>query len=340
MDIKETLRRLTECAGVSGEEQPAADIVLPLLREYAPDAEADAFGNVTGVIKTEGAERTLLLDAHLDCIGMIVTHIEDDGFLRVGACGGLDMRTLLAQSVTVYGKTPLRGVVCTLPPHVSADSEKVPEIGDIAVDIGLSGEQARQQVSLGDRVAVSSEFRQLCGERVSAPAIDNRAGVCAVLAALDMLNGRKLKYDLAVCFSAQEETGERGARTAAYRLAPDEAIVVDVSFGRTPDSSPHETAELGSGVMIGVSAALDRGMTQQLKSMAERLDIPYTMEVMPSSTGTNADAVTVTRGGVCACTLSVPIRYMHTSVETADLRDIEAAARLICEYAAGGDGNV
>ena len=139
-----------------------------------------------------------------------------------------------------------------------------------------------------------------------------------------------------MCFSAQEETGERGVKGAAFRLQPDEAIAVDVSFGRTPDSVPHETAVLGSGAMIGYSAALDRGMSDSLKSAAEKNGIPYTIEVMPSSTGTNADSISISRAGVKCCTVSIPIRYMHTPIETVRLSDIESAARLICEYAAGG----
>ena len=277
-----------------------------------------------------------MLDAHIDQIGFIVSYIDPDGFLKVGACGGPDMRIMLAQSVTVHGVQDIRGVVSTLPPHVSSDHTKVPEAGDIAIDIGMTREEAEKSVPLGSRVTVDSDFRDLSDGVISAPSVDDRSGVCAVLCALDMLRGRKLRYNLAVCFSAQEETGERGVKGAAFRLQPDEAIAVDVSFGRTPDSVPHETAVLGSGAMIGYSAALDRGMSDALKSAAEKNGIPYTIEVMPSSTGTNADSISTSRAGVKCCTVSIPIRYMHTPIETVRLSDIESAARLICEYAAGG----
>lgn len=338
LDIKNTLERLTASVGVSGAENPASETALELLREYAPAAECDPFGNVTAVIKSDDPSApTLMLDAHIDQIGFIVSYIGEDGFLRVGACGGPDLRIMLAQSVTVHGVRDLRGVVSTLPPHVSSDHTKVPEIGDISIDIGMSREEAEKLVPLGSRVTVDSGFRELSGGVISAPSVDDRSGVCAILRALDMLRGRKLKYNLAVCFSAQEETGERGVKGAAFRLKPDEALAVDVSFGRTPDSTPHETAALGSGVMIGYSAALDRSMSDRLKSLAAENDIPYTIEVMPSSTGTNADSIAVSRSGVKCCTLSIPIRYMHTPIETVKLCDIESAARLICEYAAGGD---
>lgn len=340
MDIKNTLARLTAAIGVSGCENGAAELALSLLKEYAPDAEIDRSGNVTGVIASgRPGAKTLMLDAHIDQIGMIVTAVDKDGFIKVGFCGGADMRIMLTQSVTVHGFEPVRGVVSTLPPHVSSDHSKVPEIGDISIDVGMTKEQAERIIRPGDRVTVNSDFRELCGDVISAPSVDDRSGVCAILAALDMLKTRESAYDLAICFSAQEETGERGVKGASYRLAPDEAIAVDVSFGRTPDSVPHETAELGSGVMIEASAVLDRGMTERLKHTAKCCDIPYTTEVMPSSTGTNADSIAVSRGGVKCCTLSIPIRYMHTPIETVSISDIEATARLICEYAAGGDNN-
>lgn len=338
LDIKETLERLTGSVGVSGAENGACGTALELLREYAPDAECDPFGNVTALIKSgEQSARTLMLDAHIDQIGFIVSCIDGDGFLKVGACGGPDMRIMLAQSVTVHGVRDIRGVVSTLPPHVSSDHSKAPEVGDISIDIGMSREESERLVPLGSRVTVDSAFRELSEGVISAPSVDDRSGVCAILYALELLRGRKLKYDLAVCFSAQEETGERGVKGAAFRLEPDEALAVDVSFGRTPDSAPHETAALGSGVMIGYSAALDRGMSDRLKSVAAEREIPYTIEVMPSSTGTNADSIAISRAGVKCCTLSIPIRYMHTPIETVKLCDIESTAKLICEYAAGGD---
>ncbi|MCM1164868.1 MAG: M20/M25/M40 family metallo-hydrolase [Lachnospiraceae bacterium] len=338
MDIKAVLKTLTDETGVSGDEFPAAAKAAELLSRYARDVSVDDFGNVTGYVKSGLPNaKTLLLDAHIDRVGLIVTYIDDKGFLSVGACGSPDIKTYLAQSVTVHGKRDVSGVVSTLPPHVSKDN-KAPDIDNISIDVGMTKTQAEEVISLGDRVTVNSRFGELCGDVVSASAVDDRAGVCAILQALDMLSGKSLKYDLAICFSAQEETGERGAKQAAFRIQPDEAIAVDVSFGRTPDSDPKETAELGSGVMIGFSACLDKGMSNALRELAKRENIPFTCEVMPSSTGTNADAVGVVGKGSKCCTLSFPIRYMHTSVETVNLNDISAAARLIAAYA-GGEAN-
>lgn len=335
MDIKAALRALTEEIGVSGDEFSASEKAAELLSRYAQNVSVDDFGNVTGFVKCgKPNAKTLLLDAHIDRVGLIVTYIDDKGFLSVGACGSPDIKTYLAQSVTVHGKRAVSGVVSTLPPHVSKNN-KAPEIGDISVDVGMTKAQAEEIISLGDRVTVNSRFRELCGDLVSAPAIDDRSGVCAILEALDMLQGKPLKYDLAICFSAQEETGERGAKQAAFRIRPDEALIVDVSFGRTPDSDPKETAKLGSGVMIGFSACLDKEMSNTLRELAKSENIPFTEEIMPTSTGTNADAISIVGKGARCCTLSFPIRYMHTPVETVDLNDISATARLIAAYAGG-----
>ncbi len=332
MDIKSVLKDLTDCAGVSGDEFSASEKAAEYLREYAEKVSVDKFGSVTGFIPSGKPQaKTLLLDAHIDQVGLIVTYIDENGFIGAGTCGSPDLKTLLAQSVTIHGKKDVLGVISTLPPHVKKETS-VPETGDIYIDVGMSKNKAKEYISLGDRITVNSKFRELSDKIVSAPAIDDRSGVCAVLSALEKLKGKKLKYNIAVCFSCREETGESGAKMNGYKLSPDEAIVVDVSFGNTPDSSPKDTAKLGSGVMIGFSASLDKEMSNKLCSLSQSFNIPYTREIMPSTTGTNADALGICKSGIRCCTLSIPIRYMHTPVETIDLSDIENTASLICKY--------
>lgn len=335
LDIGQTLRILTEKVGVSGDERLAAEKAAELLREYAEDVKIDEFGNVTGRVRARNQSvGTIMLDAHIDQVGLIVTYIDENGFVNVGSCGGIDEKILLAQSVTIHGKESVLGVISTLPPHVSKD-KKVPEISDISIDVGLTKEEAEKVISLGDRVTVNSKFRFLSGDIANAPAVDDRAGVCAILAALEMTGG-KSAYDIDVCFSTQEETGERGVKQAAFGINPDRVIAVDVSFGNTPDSDPKQTAKLGSGVMIGFSASLDKRMSNKLRKIAVAENIPFTCEVMPSSTGTNADAAGVVGRGAKCSTLSIPIRYMHTPVECVKISDIEACAKLISEYLTGG----
>lgn len=338
--IKQQLKALCEADGVSGNEWEAAALAAEFLREYAPDARVDHFGNAVGRIASADPEaETLLLDAHIDEIGMIVTSIDDKGFLKVSKCGGIDRRLLPAQMVTVHGKEKLTGIIGSKPPHLEKADErsKVPELDDIYIDIGLNKEQAEEKVSLGDRVTFRGPFTELLGGRVTAKAIDDRAGVAAILHALELLKGEDLGLNLAVQFTSREEIGGQGATIAAYNAGNegrvDCSIAVDVSFAYTPDAEKHRCGKLGGGAMIGYAAALDKSMSDRLVSVAKEKEIPYSVEAMGGrSTGTNSDEIYIVREGARAGLISIPLRYMHTPVETVQLSDIEAVGRLIAEF--------
>ena len=338
MDIKETLKALCRADGVSGGELNASKAALELLKRYAPDAEIDPFGNVTAFIgdKANG-RRTLLLDAHIDEIGLIVTYIDDDGFIKVSNCGGTDRRLLLAQTVTIWGKEPIKGVISTLPPHVASDSDKAAKLEDIAIDTGFTKEQLEKIVSLGDKITFDAEFADLWGEKVTCKAIDDRSGVAAILYALELMKDKELKFNLAVQFAVQEEVGGRGAKIASYNAEPDLALAVDVSFARTPGVEAWKAGKMGGGAMIGISASLDRQLSQRLIDLASKRDIPFQREVMGGDTGTDADDIALTRGGVRTMLLSIPEKYMHTPVEVVDLQDIKAVSALIAAFAEEGE---
>lgn len=333
MDIPKILEQLCGLGGVSGGEAEAHGTVLKLLRKYIPDASADKFGNVTGFSGDDEKKPLVLLEAHIDRIGMIVTKIDDDGFLKVSGMG-VDRRTLLAQSVTVYcGNKKIRGVISTLPPHLATDSSKTPKLEDIAIDVGMTKEQAEKVVSLGDLVLIDGFFSKLCGTNICSPATDDRAGVCAVLYALDLLKKEKeLPCRIAVLFAAQEEVGGRGSKIAAFNIDPDYALVTDVSFAQSNGVDPSQAGELGKGAMIGIAASLSREVSQRLIKIAKDKKIPYQIEAMNGSTGTDADSVTVSRGGVAAGLISIPQRYMHTPCEVVDTEDIKATGKLMAEF--------
>lgn len=337
MDITKTLEKLCGAGGVSGDEKRVHDTVLKLLKPYASDAKADPMGNITAVIGEDKKKPLILLDAHIDRIGMIVTHIDEDGFLKVSGIG-IDRRTLLAQSVTVCGREKsFKGIISTLPPHVDSDRKKSPKLEDIAIDVGMTKEEAEKNISIGDLVLIDGRFSRLSGTRVCSPATDDRAGVCAVLYALDLLKKEQsLPFRIAVQFAAQEEVGCRGAAASTYNLDPDYAIAVDVSFAVSNGVSSSEAGELGKGTMIGVSGNLSRDMFERLVAVAKKKKIPYQIEAMGSSTGTDADNIAVSRGGVAAGLLSIPQRYMHTPCEVLDTEDIKATGKLIAEFIKGG----
>ncbi len=329
VDIKKVAAQLCSADGVSGDESSASAAALSLLSRYTDDCGIDKFYNVFGKIGNFSDNKpVLLLDAHIDRVGLIVSYIDDEGFIKASPCG-IDERILSAQTVTVHGAKKIKGVISTFPPHVKKEGMK-----DIIIDTGYSKAQLDGAVSLGDRITVDAPVSQLTDDIITASALDDRAGVISILYALELLSGRKLKYDIAVTFSSQEETGEAGAKIAAYNSGADLALEMDVSFAYTPDAKRFQCGEMGKGVMKGVAPSLDRKMSDTLINIAKEKQIPYQLEVMNGRTGTNADSISVTKGGIPSCTLSIPLKYMHTPTEAVDIRDIEATARLIAEFAA------
>ncbi|MBR2283358.1 MAG: M42 family peptidase [Ruminococcus sp.] len=332
MDITEAIIRLSETSGASGAEVGAAETALEMLREYCPDAYISK-GNVIGIFPAAGENMPfVLLDAHIDQVGMIVTSVTDDGFVKFAGLGGLDERLLPAQPVVIHGKTDIRGVICSVPPHLSGDGDTVPDIASSAIDTGMTKDELEAAVAPGDAVTYDVRCRRLHGSRLTGRALDDRCGVAAILYAVSLLRENAPECGYGVVFSVQEELGERGARLAAYSLKPDIAIAVDVSFGLAPGEKAEKCGILGKGPMIGISPCLSREVSQGLFSAAKSLGIPYQTEVMEGLTSTNADQYSVGGTGAKACTLSIPLRNMHTPVEVIDTADVELTGRLLAEY--------
>ena len=341
MEINKVLQTLADADGVSGEETRAAEIALGFLKNYTDNCYIKN-GNVIGEFgKRKEGRPHILLDAHLDQVGFIVTFITEDGFLKVGNCGGVDRRLVLAQKVTIHGKKDVIGTISSIPPHLSDGDESVPEISDLFIDIGMTKKEAEDIISLGDRVTFNSEYKELLGTRVTGKAFDDRSGVTAILYAIDLLKNEldKLDCSFSALFSTQEEIGERGACIGGYSIMPDYAIAVDVSFAYTEGENRAYCGALGKGGMIGISPCLDRDFSNDLIRIAKEKNIPYQYEVMSGLTSTNADRFAVAGEGAKSVTLSIPLKYMHTPVEIIDLNDIKYVGELIAEYIRGV-GNV
>lgn len=332
MDIKNTVKALADASGASGSEKNAAEHALSMLREYCPDAEI-INGNVIGHFGTYKENLpSLVLDAHSDQIGFIVTYITDDGFVKVGNIGGLDRRLLPAQPVVIHGKNDIKGVICSVPPHLTNGTTVVPEIDDIAIDTGMTKAELEEAVSAGDSITFDTVCRDLIGDRITGGALDDRCGIAAILYTLELLKGKKTAYNVTAVFSAQEEVGERGAKTAAFEVAPDIAIAVDVSFAYAIGENDSKCGFLGKGPMIGISPSLSREISCKLFAAADKADIPCQTEVMEGLTSTNADRYSVSRCGAKTCTVSIPLRNMHTPVEVIDLEDVTLTAKLLAEF--------
>ena len=270
---KEFLYTLLDSMSVSGHEIPLQKKVIAEMTPHCDKIITDYTGNVVCVLNPD-APFKVMLAAHIDEIGMIVTHLED-GFVRVDKTGGVDLRTLPDREVTIWGKEPVDGIFCAVPPHLSKAEErkKVPALADAWIDTGLSGEALKKLVRPGDRVTVKSSPCRLAGGRVTSKALDDRACVTAILRALSLLP-KDHKTRITVQFSVQEETGQAGAQAGAFQSQATEAIALDVSFAFTPDSAKHKCGQLSKGPMIGYAPVLSYPIFTRLCALAKEAGIP------------------------------------------------------------------
>ncbi len=333
--LKNMIITLSQANGTPGLENEIADKIPEFLPE-GMTVEKDRNNNVIATLKGKG--KTYLLDAHADRIGLIVTAITDGGFLRVAKCGGMDARVLAAQDVTVWGKEPVFGVITSTPPHLqtSDDAGKAKDFDDMLVDTGLSKEEAEKLISPGDRITVKTPVSELMGNRISCVALDDRAGCAVIIRAAQLIAESENAPNLKLLFSAQEETGGTGAITGSFGIDADECISVDVSFADAPDMPSKKCGKLDKGPMIGFSPVLSYDISRKLESVAKVNDIPYQPELMSDSTGTNADHIALSRGGIRTGLVSIPLRNMHTGVEVISVSDVENCAQLIAKYITGG----
>lgn len=328
--IIEDLNELCCAAGCAGQGEIIKS-AFELLRPYVDVIDQDAMGNIIASRRADvpGAP-TVMLEAHLDEIGFLVTHVDERGFVFVAPAGGVDKRVLAAQKVVIYGKQPIYGVFSSVPPHLSDGEDKLPDITDMAIDAGLDAEAAKELIPLGSRVGFMPNFTRLDKDVVSSKGLDNRSGMAAVLRCLRNLKDRRMNVVIAFC--VQEELGCRGAAAAARGIQPDYAIVTDVSFALTKDADARHCGEMHKGVMIGISPILDDEMHRELRDLALRRDIPHQLEVMAQTTGTNADIISASCCGIKTALLSIPLRYMHTPIEIVDVCDVAAVGDLMAAW--------
>ena len=328
------LGRLCALSGPSGFEESVTRAAAELLRPLADEVYFTRLGSVVGLRRCgrENAPK-LLLDAHLDEIGFIVTGHEE-GFLRFAPLGGVDPRMLPDREVVILTDPPIHGVVACLPPHVqtAGDMDKSLPVKDLYIDVGLSREEAEKRVPVGTPATYRGGCAPLGEDLLSGKALDDRCGFAVLLDVLERLKGKELPVDLYVLGSTQEETHSTGAITAAYEIAPQMCVAVDVTHGDSPDASKHETFKLGGGPVIGVGPNCARSLSGRLKELAKELDMPIQLEVMSGSSGTNAWPIQVSREGVATAVVSIPERYMHTPVEVVHRKDLEDTAKLLAAF--------
>ena len=331
MDLKNLLIKLASSEGV-GYMDTVADIAV---RQLSPFSKVTKTDNCLMAEFGEG-DYTIMLEAHMDEVAMIVTEVFDDGFLSVAPVGSIDARLLPAQPVKIYGKQTVSGTFTSVPPHIK-NEDSVPSFDTCKIDTGDMA--IGEKVSQGDLVLFDAPAIELKNNRISGKALDNRAGMAAVIMAAKKIATQNPKSNVVLLFPTGEELGLRGARVSAYDIPADECIVVDVSFGDCMEVPASKTAKLGSGAMIGISPVLDKNIYNKLKRLAKENDIPFTLEVMGGATSTDADVITLTRSGIPSGLISIPLRNMHTPAEVVDINDVKAVANLIAAYVEGGGLN-
>lgn len=342
--VPEVLLELLRARGPSGYEGAPAQAWLNAAAQFAR-ASSDVLGTPLALVAPAGPSEApaprLLVMGHIDEIGLIVTHIDEEGYLWFTGVGGWDAQVLVGQRLVIdtrAGTVP--GVIGRKPVHLLRDEErkKVPELRDLHIDIGAcDGPQARELVRVGDVAVIDAEPLELLGGRLIARALDNRLGSFVALEAARLVAlAGGAQWELAAVAAVQEETSFGGSRTSSFALEPDAAIVIDVTHATDAPGVEIKQAgrhELGSGPVLGRGSNLNAKLFELLYDSAVREQIPFTIEASARATGTDADAVHVSRAGVPTALVSIPVRYMHSPVELVQLEDVHASAKLIAAAA-------
>ena len=344
----EFLKRLLETPSPSGFEVRGQRVWSAYAGQFAEKIESDPYGNVFAMLNPEGSPK-ILLAGHSDELGLMISHISEDGFLYFKGIGGVDRAMLRGRRVIVHSFAgPVPGVTGHLAIHMQEpdDRKKVPEFHEVFIDIGVGSKaEAEKLVRVGDAVTMDANVLRLAGDRIAARACDNRIGTWSAAEALRHLatERERLRASVVAVSTIQEENGLYGATMAGYRVRPDVALVVDVTHATDIPicSKPkHGDVKLGGGPVVSIGSANHPVLVERLRKIAAEKAIPIQFEVNPRFTGTDADAIFVQRGGIPTVCIGLPNRYMHSPVEVIDLTDLDALARLLAEFCLdvkGGD---
>jgi endoglucanase len=336
----ELLKSLVVAASPSGFEREVAELYRAYVQPYAHRVTTDVLGNVTAIINPD-AEMRFMYAGHMDEIGFIVHYIDNNGFLFFNAIGGTDVATEIGQRVWVHGHERIEGVIGrkAIQTFTASDSSQTPSLKDLWIDIGAaSRKEAEAVVKIGSTVTLQAEFARLQGNRVIGRAFDNKAGLfigAELLRCLSEDGGIHPDVGFYILGTVQEEIGSRGAKTAAFNLAPHTGLAVDMGVAMDyPRAMPQDQGQLdlGKGPGLAHGANANPEVFRLLQSAAEEEGIPYQLQAIGGTTPTDARVLQSNRGGVAAGLLSVPLRYMHTPSEVMSLDDVQATIDLACAY--------
>ncbi len=335
---REFLRRLLETPSPSGYETPVQQVVREYAAQFADQVKTDVHGNVIAV-RNANASLRVMLAGHSDQIGLIVQHIDGDGFLYVQPIGGWDAQVLIGQRMTVWGEAkPVFGVIARKPIHLLRDEERkrAPELKDLWLDIGAANRQeAQEQVRIGDPVTVELAFRTMRNNLAVSPGMDDKCGVWVVMEALRRVDGQKLNCAVYAVSTVQEELGLRGATTSTFGIDPHVGVAVDVTHASdcpAVDEKERGEIRLGRGPVVYRGPNMNPAVVRRLVQAGDRYGISYQLAAAGKPPGTDAAAIQISRAGVASGLVSIPNRYMHSPVEMISLEDLDRAADLLARF--------
>lgn len=336
-DLIPHLKALISVPGLSGYEAPVRTLIEEAWRPLTDEISTSRLGSLHALRKGTGPDPrpSLLLAAHMDAIGLIVTGLSGE-FLHITEVGGVDARVLPGQLVTIHGRQELSGVIVQPPSHLLPPNNRQGPVllENLLIDTGLDAEELARLVRPGDLVSFAQPPIELYGDMLVGHTLDDRAGVAALTYCLSALQGRQLDWDIWSVATSQEEENFAGAITSGYQLRPSLAIAIDVTFASAPGSPAHETFPMGKGPTLGWGPNIHPSLYLAFKNLAERLEISYKTQVIPRHSGTDAYALQIAAEGIPTMVIGIPLRYMHTPVEMISSKDVVRTGRLLAEFAA------
>jgi putative aminopeptidase FrvX len=329
------LNKIATTPGAPGFEKRIRDLVIEEVKPLVDELEFDNMGNVYAIKRGTGSKK-VMVGAHMDEIGFIVTHIDDNGFIRFHTLGGFDPKTLTAQRVIIHGKKDIIGVMASKPIHVMTPEErnKVAKTTDYFIDTGMKAEEVKELISVGDAITREREFIEM-GDCVNGKSLDNRLAVFILIETLKKLKGKEIPYDLYGVFTVQEEVGIRGANVSALRVKPDFGFGLDTTIAfDLPGAAAHEMiTKLGEGTAIKImdaSTICDYRMVEFMKNTADEHKIKWQPEILTAGGTDTAGIQRMTEGGSIAGAVSIPTRHLHQVIEMAHKEDIQGSIDLLC----------
>ncbi len=338
---KEFFQHILETPSPSGYEQPVQELVRSYVGEFADEVSTDLHGNVIACVNP-GADMRVMFAGHADQIGLLVTYINEDGFIYTNTIGGWDPQQLIGQRMTVYTESgPIPAVIARKAIHLLDQEERkqVVKAKDLWLDIGAKDKaEAAELVRIGDPVTLKLGYQEMRNGLANSPGMDDKTGLWVCMEALRRAKERGVKVSLYAVATVQEEVGLRGARTSAFGIDPQVGIAVDVTHATdcpTIDKNQEGDVRLGGGPVVYRGPNMNPVVVEQLRGAAEEADIPVQWGAIGRGTGTDANAIQLNRAGVAAGLVSVPNRYMHSAVEMISLRDLDTSADLLAAFATG-----